>query len=204
MLLANAKSAVPTVLDAIYQRRAVRNYSRQPVTRETIQALLDAAVQAPSAMNRQPWAFLVIQDKNLLKRISDAAKARILASAAWAGNLEHKHLPLDAPEFDIFYQGSTLIVICASEQTGFSPEGDCFLAAQNLMLAAQALGLASCPIGFARDILRDEEFKKELSIPASILPVLPIIVGYAAGATPAVRRTSPKIINWVTEQGAKL
>ncbi|MGZ3702472.1 MAG: nitroreductase family protein, partial [Bdellovibrionota bacterium] len=66
------------VLDSIYQRRAVRSYSKQTVSKENITALLDAANQAPSAMNRQPWGFIVIQDRALLTRISDAAKKRIL------------------------------------------------------------------------------------------------------------------------------
>jgi nitroreductase len=167
------------------------------VSKETIQALLDAAVQAPSAMNRQPWAFLVIQNRNLLKRISDAAKSRILASAAWAKDLEHKHIPLDDPKFNIFYGASTLIVICMTETEGFSPEGDCYLAGQNLMLAAQALGIGTCPIGFARDILQTEEFRRELSIPSCYRPALPIIVGYAATMAAPPHREAPKLIRWL-------
>ncbi len=189
--------ATLAVFDAIYQRRAQRNYMARPVSKENVQALLDAAVQAPSAMNRQPWAFLVLQNRDLLRRISEAAKARILASAEWAKDLEHKSIPLSDPNFDIFYRASTLIVICMKEEEGFCPEGDCYLAGQNLMLAAQALGLGSCPIGFARDILQTDAFRKELAIPKGYRPVLPIIVGYASNVATPPHREQARVIQWL-------
>jgi hypothetical protein len=170
MALAKASNP-PTLaaLDAIYQRRDHRSYTARMVSKETIQALLDAAVQAPSAMNRQPWAK----------------------------DLEHKHIPIDDPKFNIFYGASTLIVICMTETEGFSPEGDCYLAGQNLMLAAQALGIGTCPIGFARDILQTEEFRRELSILSGYRPALPIIVGYAATMAAPPHREAPKLIRWL-------
>jgi nitroreductase len=65
---------------AIYTRRSAREYTAQPVDDKTIRELIDAAVQAPSAVNRQPWSFCVVRDKALLTRISRAAKAHILKS----------------------------------------------------------------------------------------------------------------------------
>ena len=56
-----------TVIDAIYARRSVRSYGAAPVDGSSVQALLDAAVQAPSAMNTQPWGFVVVQDRALLR-----------------------------------------------------------------------------------------------------------------------------------------
>lgn len=64
-------------LKAIHQRRAVRNFSPEPINRDTVNTLIEAAIQAPSAMNSQPWAFVVIQDENILKRYSDEAKAQV-------------------------------------------------------------------------------------------------------------------------------
>ena len=57
--------------DAIYSRRSVRKYTDKIVDKETINELINAAVKAPSAMNAQPWVFYVIQDKDLLKELSD-------------------------------------------------------------------------------------------------------------------------------------
>lgn len=69
------------VMDAIYDRRAVRAYTERKVEAEVIQRLIDAAVHAPSAVNEQPWSFVVIQDRALPRRISDRAKVLSLAHA---------------------------------------------------------------------------------------------------------------------------
>ena len=63
-----------TILDAIYRRRAVREYTPDKVDPAVIHALLDAAVHAPTAMHEEPCAFVVIQDKNTLNRLSDNVK----------------------------------------------------------------------------------------------------------------------------------
>ena len=163
-----------SVREAIRARRAIRHYLSQPVTEGQVKELIDAAIHAPSAMNSQPWAFVVIQNPAVLKRISDDANEST----------------------DIFYGTTTLIVICGNEEAGFSSEGDCNLAAQNLMLAAQEMHLATCPIGMARDVLREQKWKDELSIPAGYTAVLPIIVGYADGSMPETERAAPKIFSW--------
>jgi nitroreductase len=60
--------------EAIYGRRAVREFTPKPVDEEVLRQLVDAAIQAPSAVNQQPWLFTVVQDKALLARISREAK----------------------------------------------------------------------------------------------------------------------------------
>jgi len=59
------------------------------------------------------------------------------------------------------------------------------------------LGLGTCPIGFARDILQTGAMKKELNIPMDYTPVLPIIVGFPSGESPKAERKSPLILNWI-------
>lgn len=179
------------VLDAIRQRRAVRSYSPRPVDATSVRALLDAAIWAPSARNLQPWSFVVIQDRQRLKEISERAKQALRHDSHWKDTL-----PFADPDFDIFYGAGTLIVICAGAG-GFAPLGDCYLAGENLMLAAVALGLATCPIGLARDVLQTRELCAALHIPAHEQPVLPIVVGYAAGATPTTERAQPRIHAWL-------
>lgn len=180
-----------TVLDAIRGRRATRSYLAKQVSEKTVRELLDAAVQAPSARDLQPWSFVVIQDKTLLGAISEQAKRALARDPHW-----NRELPLEDPGFDIFYGASTLIVICAKEE-GFSPVGDCYMAGQNLMLAAFSMGLATCPIGLARDALRSPEMQERLGIPAGEQPVLPIIVGYPAVTMPPTGRAAPRIDSWL-------
>jgi nitroreductase len=74
-------------LSAIYARRAVRAYEAVQPDEALVRALLDAAVQAPTARHLEPWGFVVVQDKALLKRYSDRAKAMLLdptLAVGWA------------------------------------------------------------------------------------------------------------------------
>jgi nitroreductase len=181
--------------EAIYGRRAIRDFADRPVARDTALTLLQAAVQAPSAVNAQPWAFAVIQDKARLRRYSDRAKA----ISAETGELTAEHAELQEllsnPEFNIFYNANTLIVICA-KPIGRHPEWDCYLAGENLMLCACDLGLGTCPIGLAWPLLAEPDIKQELQIPAECAAVLPIIVGYPSKPGPPIARRDPDILCW--------
>lgn len=190
------KPTPSTILDAIYSRRSVRHFTRQQVGKETIEALLDAAVQAPSALNLQPWAFIVIQNPGLLRCISTEAKELLKREKQdWHADIVRFKTPVSDPNFDIFYGASTLITICA-EKEGFQPLGDCYLAAENLMLAAQAFGLATCPIGLARDILQTDAYQKELQVPSGYEVVLPIAVGYTNGIAAKTPRNQARLLSW--------
>jgi len=192
------KPEVPmSVMDAIYHRRAVRNYIPRTIARAVIRKLLDAAVHAPTAMHEEPWSFAVIQDKALLSRLSDSAKERVRSEAQGSDSHHAKHsLELvDAPDFHVFYNAGTLIVIYSKFQGPFVV-ADCWLAAENLMLAACAKGLGTCVIGFAVSALNSPEWKAALKIPAKMTAIAPIIVGVPVGATPPVPRKQPKIIIW--------
>jgi len=183
-----------TALGAIYARRATRGYLPTQVPEPVIAELLRAAVHAPTAMHLEPWAFVIVQDRERLKRISDRAKT--LAQASFAGLARtpgHAPAILTDPKFNIFYDAGTLIVICG-KQAGSFVTADCWLAAENLMLAATALGYATCPIGFAVAALADREVKQELGIPEDVVAVAPIIVGVPAGETPAQPRRDPVIL----------
>jgi nitroreductase len=186
-----------SVLDAIYHRRSVRNFMPRPIERAVVRSLLDAAVHAPTAMHEEPWSFAVIQDRNLLNRLSESVKERVRSQAQGSDSQHAKHsLELvNKPDFHVFYNAGTLIVIYGKFQGPFVV-ADCWLAAENLMLAACAKGLGTCVIGFAVSALNSPEWKAALKIPARMTAVAPIIVGVPAGATPPVPRKQPKIIIW--------
>jgi nitroreductase len=95
----------------------------------------------------------------------------------------------------VFYGAGTLIVICARRTDAFVV-ADCWLAAENLMLAATALGLGSCCIGAAVDALNSKETKAALGLPADVHAVAPIVIGVSAGVTAAVPRREPEIVSW--------
>jgi len=186
-----------SVMDAIYRRRSVRDYTPRTIDQAVIRTLLDAAVHAPTAMREEPCSFAVIQDKTLLNRLSDSAKERVRSEAQGSDSHHAKHsLDLvNAPDFHVFYNAGTLIVIYSKYQGPFVV-ADCWLAAENLMLAACAKGLGTCVIGFAVSALNSAEWKAELKIPVEMTAIAPIIVGVPAGATPPVARKQPEILTW--------
>jgi len=183
------------VEQAIYGRRAVRDYTAEPVDNATLRVLVEAAVQAPSAVNQQPWMFSIVQDKSALARISRDAKAFMLKKTPAALLSHHFEELLGNPAFNIFYNAPALIVISALAESDWAVE-DCALAAENLMLAATAAGLGSCWIGFAQGWLATPEGKAVLELPDNYRPIAPIIVGHPKSVPPPVARNAPRI-QWV-------
>jgi nitroreductase len=187
------------VRDAIYGRHSVRAYKAEPVDAATVQDLLKAAVHAPTAVHEEPWAFVVVQDAALLQKLSDQAKPlfveemRHRIEKGAANSFEH----FTRPDFNIFHGATTLIIICAKPLGPFIT-ADCWLAAENLMLAAYAARLGSCVVGSAVMALNIHKVKAELGIPDEYAAIVPIVVGVPDGETQAPGRKEPQILAWKT------
>ncbi|WP_089177959.1 nitroreductase [Bosea sp. AS-1] len=179
--------------EALYGRRATRAFSPQPVSGPVIERLIDAAIQAPSAINEQPWDFAIIQESDLLDRIAGAAK-ELVSNIAEHAPPRPIHANLQDPNFNILYHAPALIVISA--RTGEWAVEDGTLAAENLMLAAHALGLGSCWIGLAQRWLETEDGRRAIEIPAGFMPIAPIIIGYPSEKAAPVPRT-PARTRWI-------
>ena len=180
---------------AIHSRRAVREYLQESVGRPVLQKLIEAAIQAPSAVNEQPWLFTVVQDRDVLALICREAKAQLLSTPSQNLALHRLHELRDDPDFDIFYGAPVLIVISSATQSRWAVE-NCALAAQNLMLAACAEGLGTCWIGLCQGWLATIEGKSALELPAACLPVAPIIVGRPKSLPVPIPRKEPRI-RWI-------
>jgi nitroreductase len=180
-----------SIFETILARRSVRRFKSKKVDRSTIRNLLEAAVMAPTAIHQEPWAFIIIQDKNMLKDLSELAKPVFLANIHQhrsehpddkLDKLDKLDIPdspdsPDSPDFNIFYNASTLIVICGKTSSPFFI-ADCWLAAENLMLAACAMDLGTCVIGSAIPAFNVPEVRAKLKIPDGFSVVAPIILGY--------------------------
>lgn len=158
-------------LKTIYERRSVRKYLNKAVPRELIDQLLEAGRMAPSAVNRQPWKFYVVADKNTIRLFSDQ-----IAKAA-AG---HFHLAFASGLINrndaVFHGAPVVIFITATKENEWAPL-DIGMCAQNIMLAARSLGLDTCPIGFGKYVEETEAFSK-LNTSKKEKVLLSLIVGY--------------------------
>ena len=186
-----------TIFEAILARHSVRSYTEQTLDDSTIQTLLEAAVRAPTAMHEEPWAFAVVQNRQLLKQLSDRAKPLFVEEARHrnAHGAHHSFEHFTRADFDIFHGADTLILICAKQVSPFVV-ADCWLAAENLMLAAAAMGLGSCVIGSAVAALNIFKVKTDLGIPHEYTVIAPIIVGVPARETPVTTRKEPQVLSW--------
>lgn len=186
------------LLDAIYHRRAVRHYLDREVEPATVREIIDAAIQAPSELNQQPWAFAVVHGRHRLRNYSERAKRHFIAHYPTSFEPQPRCQLYEDSDYDMFYGADTLIVIYAMPGHLHAAE-DCCLAAENLMLAACGLGLGTCPIGFARPWFDLPETKRALGVPEHYQAIFPLVVGQPAGEADPVPRRSPEIVSWQWE-----
>jgi nitroreductase len=170
------------VIEAIKERRSVRAYTSEDVSDEDVERLIDAARWAPSAGNGQPWAFVVIKDLEMKRKLSHAAQ-----NQSWLQT---------AP---------VVIVVCADLKQANSVYGDrgknlysmqdTAAATENILLAAQELGLATCWVG----AFQENDVAKIVKAPSNIRPVAMVAVGHPAERPVArQRRSVNEIIHYGT------
>jgi nitroreductase len=195
-LTAYEKPLGRNVFEAILARRSVRSYGPVKVGFNAINTLLEAAVRAPTAM-LEPWAFVVVQDEQILRKVSERSKPIFVKEVRhrFSQGVSHSFEHFDQPDFDIFHGASTLIIICAKSAGPFVI-ADCWLAAENLMLAACDLELGTCVIGSSTSVLNIHKVKTELGIPDEYTAIAPIVVGVPAGKTIATSRKPPLVLAW--------
>jgi nitroreductase len=182
--------------EVLATRRSVREYADQPVGREDLEELLRAAVQAPSAMNTQNWAFGVIHSARRVHDFGERARLALLQHLDRQGITGNFRDRAANPEYRPFYNASALVVIYATANDQFA-QINCTLAAENLMLAARNLNLGTCWIGSASILFNEPVVKVELKVPDDYIVVAPIIVGHPATPFAEKEKTPPAVLYWV-------
>jgi len=162
-------------LKNIKTRRSTRSFSEKQITDEELNAILEAGLYAPSAHNEQSWHFTVVQRQNILNKINDGF-------IEFAKNSEDEMLRQFAKyeNLQIFYNAPTVIIVSGNQES-LLPQVDCAAATENMLVAAEALGIGSCWIGLAYWPLnenRADEYKKELAIPENYKPYHAVSFGY--------------------------
>ncbi|PKO91360.1 MAG: nitroreductase [Betaproteobacteria bacterium HGW-Betaproteobacteria-1] len=182
------------IFQAILARRSVRSYTRQRVTHKAIMALLTGAARAPAVLHEEPCAFVIIQDRELLQNLSDHIRPLLssLPETYDEVNIEAWH----HPDFNLFFDAGTLIIICTRSTASFA-EANCWLAAENLILAACGMNLGTCIIGAALPAMKTLELKPRFGIPDQFEAVVPIVLGWPRGETRRVPRKAPVIVNMI-------
>ncbi|HHI30607.1 MAG TPA: nitroreductase family protein [Candidatus Methanoperedenaceae archaeon] len=191
------------VIETIRNRRSIRDYEEKNVPEETIRQIIDAARWAPSGANLQPWKFIVITNKDLMKKLSSLLKSYVIPVVKTMGNVGlMKFLPrLEDENSNLFYNAPCLILILGKRSV-LTSDWDCAMAAENMMLAADSLKLGTCWIGFAmigliQAIAQKDPIIDELGIPKRCKVIAPIILGYPKTKPSTPPKKEPEIIKWV-------
>lgn len=182
-------------LDAIKNRRAVRDFTEAPVPRPTVERLIHAAILAPSAMNLQPWAFAALTGRDRIAGIGRQIKEWLLAHFEETSLDPSLRDHIKPAEYSLFHGAPALILVLARSAEAQAAE-DCCLAAQNLMLAARDEGLGTCWIGLSCPWLNLPSVKRELGVPERYRVIAPIIVGHPK-SWPESHGREPAEIHWI-------
>ncbi len=171
-----------TALEAIATRTSVRAYTDQPVAPEIVEQILRAGMAAPTAVNKQPWAFVVVDSKETLQQLADSLPyAKMLKTAPLA------------------------IVVCGDMSKALEGTGrdywiqDASAATENILLAAHALGLGAVWTGGYPSMDRVNSVKAVLELPSHIIPLCVIPMGYPAETPTPKDKWKPenvRVNNW--------
>jgi len=183
-----------SIFETILGRRSVRSYADRKVEPEVLKTLLEAAVWAPTAMHKEPWGFVIVQNKVVLKNLSDLAKPLFIEELRKIGTREDV---LKHNDGNLFYDAGTLIIICG-KTNGHLPIADCWMAAENMILAACAMNLGSCVVASALPAMSLPDVKSSLGIPTGFAAIAPVIIGYPNADTAPSSRKAPLILKSIT------
>lgn len=182
------------VLECIKNRRSIRKYSDEKLKYDTIRDLIESGICCPTAQMREPWGFVIIQDKEKLKELSDMAKIDILERLEELPQFRAYEKFFADPEFNIFYESENLLVIYGDTTSQWYKE-DCSALAENIILAAFSQNIGTCWIGFAEYILDSKEFREEYNIPDDYKCVAPLILGHMKYNPKPPKRKEPIIFS---------
>lgn len=145
-------------LQAIFTRRSVRRYTGEAVSEADLETVLQAAMSAPSANNRQPWHFIVVDDTEKLAGIMDVH-----------------------PYSSMLAQSKLGIVVCADTTISNKYwQQDCSAAIENMLITARAIGLGSCWLGVYPSMDRVKAVAKLFDLPENVQPMSVIALGHPA------------------------
>jgi nitroreductase len=175
---AEKEKKMSDAITVIHSRKSVRNFTGQTVSRALLDKIVRAGMAAPSAVNRQPWSFVVVTDRKMLDMLND-----------------------ELPYAKMLGKAGAAIIVCAIPDKAYDGSKefaiiDSTLAGENILLAAEALGLgavwtATYPYEERMDVVR-----KVLGIPGNVIPLNVIPIGYPVGTDKPKNKYKPENVHW--------
>jgi nitroreductase len=184
--------------ELLEKRRSIRSFEDKDVPLEVIREIIDDSVKAPNASNKQAWNFIIITNKEYMKKLSDVSRQGFIDSVKRNPNSPLKEyaqgLEKRSRDINFFWDAPCLVYITGPTNVSTIRE-DVGLLAAYFMFAATTRGLGTCWIGMGGGV-RDKEILTEMALPEGHHLIAPIVVGYPKdGKIPAMRqRKEPTIL----------
>jgi len=175
---------MPDIFETILHRRSIRRFEPKQIEEVALRQIIQAGLYAPSAGGRQGVIFAVCQDRAVNERLGKIKRANSnfrMSTATSFVSHEQPSIVDDVKLTNAFYDAPTVITMFAPKNFLFSAE-DCAAAAENMMLAADALGIGSCYIGQGWTAFADpygQEILRQWNIPTDHYAVMQLLLGYA-------------------------
>jgi nitroreductase len=175
-------------------RRAIRDFQNKEVPLSLIKEIIQDTCLAPTAMNGQPCKFIIVQNRDYIKRLSDESKNNLLSDLEQnpESPLKNYEPRLRDEQFNVFYNAPCLVYFIGPQDV-HSLEIDCALTVAYFMFSATSRGLGTCWIGLGAHI-RDRKILSDIGVPKDYEIVAPIILGYPTSIPPASERHAPDIL----------
>lgn len=192
-----------SILDIMCSRRSVRSYKPDLLTDQQIKAILEAGMMAPSAHNHQPWNFIVITNRDVINRLSMFVQGylneRVSSkdAVAYFGSeerVDRVKKRLEIKEDTVFYGAPCVVLIVAEKKDIEYAPTDCGMAAENMCLYAWEQGIASCMIGYARHVSREELLRAGMRESQELM--FGMVFGYSDQMDGEVNRDFNKVQKW--------
>ncbi|MEM2614001.1 MAG: nitroreductase family protein [Nitrososphaerota archaeon] len=180
-------------IKVIKSRRSIRKFKSDPIPEEYLKEILECAILAPNARNQQKWHFTVIQNKEIIAKMTSILRENLLKSG-----IDFLVERAKDPNFNPFGGAPVVILITADKSARFV-EFDCAAAAENIMIAAESLGLGSHVMAMTEFIFMSDEgknLKKELGVSEGYEHICTVALGYKDESPPPKPRRKD-VINFV-------
>ncbi len=178
-------------------RRSIRDYQEKEVPVDLIRDIIKDTCLAPSSGNGQPWNFVVVNNREWMRTLSDESKANLVSilESNPESPLKKYEAALRNPQFNVFYNAPSLVYIGGSREVR-SLLVDCALAACYFMFSAAARGLGTCWVYQGSDI-RNPDLRRDIGVPENFRIVAPIILGYPKSIVGNPVRNEPVILKTI-------
>jgi nitroreductase len=186
------------VIEVIRTRRSIRAYEPKSVPRDILNVIIEAGNEAPSAINTQPWRFVVVEDPKAKRKLLAAAMPTVKKITENVKSLDPeryeaiKKRQAELPD-PVYYSAPAIVFVIGN---GMYAGHSCPLACENMMLAAHSLGLGSCWVGFGAMVTDDAEVRRLLELKEGDEIFGPILLGYPTIHPPRPPKKGPNV-KWV-------